>query len=152
MSAADLSTQDRLALHELVAALWERTDRAVDAHAEDLFVEGAEMRIGTLVKTGLNEIIAYNVDRRAQEDASGRRTRHAASNLIAELESDGRARLRFLCVVFAGTGEQPFPSSVPSNIADFSATCERGEDGRWRFTGLYAKAIFFGPAAPANAR
>lgn len=147
-----VSSEDRLALMELIAMLWERTDRVVDARAEDLFTADGEMHIGTLVRRGHDDIIAYNVDRRAQEDSSGRRTRHFAGNFVIESAAPDLAEIRFLCTVFAGSGTMPFASSLPSNIADFAATCRKGSDGRWAIASLRARPVFAGPDAPANAR
>jgi hypothetical protein len=145
-------TADIIALNDLLCDHWERIDRVIEDLVTDLFTDDGEMQIGTLHRKGRDDIQAYAVDRRAGEDANGRRTRHLMSNVRVFFEGERQAEMRFLLTVFAGRGAMPFEASVPSNIADFAATCRKEDDGKWRIASLRGKAIFAGPEAPPNAR
>lgn len=71
-----------LAIQQVVNSLWARTDRVIDAPAEELFADDGVMRIGTLSATGRAEIDRYNAERRATENVSRRRVRHFCTNMI----------------------------------------------------------------------
>ena len=109
------------------------------------------MRVGKLARDGREEIAAYFVERRAQEDAGGRKTRHVVSNLAVDSTGEDAARARFLCQVFAGVGEPPLPSGPPATVADFSADCVRAADG-WLIQELRAHVVFVGENAATFAR
>jgi hypothetical protein len=145
-------TAEIIALNDLLCDHWERIDRVTEDLVTQLFTSEGEMKIGTLHRKGREDIQAYAVDRRAGEDMSGRRTRHVMSNVRVLFEDENTAELRFLLTVFAGRGEVPFASALPSNIADFAATCRRESDNEWRIASLRGVAIFAGPEAPPNAR
>lgn len=143
---------DTLALHDLLAEHWARVDRVVEPLAADLYTDDATIDIGALTRSGADDIRAYYLERRVLKDETGRYTRHAMTNVQVIAGRDGHAELRFLCTVFAGRGAMPFASAPPSNIADFSASCRKAEDGRWQIAAITGRAIFAGPEAHAHAR
>lgn len=143
---------DIVAINDLLADHWERIDRVSDELVAELFTEDGEMRIGTLFRQGHDAILAYAVDRRAEEDRTGRRTRHAMTNIRIFFGDEDNAEARFMLTVFAGRGEIPFMSAPPSNIADFAASCRRLPGNVWKIASLRGRAIFAGAEAPPNAR
>lgn len=151
MANKTISVLDQLAIADLLADHWERVDRVTEELITDLFTLDAKLQIGTLSRHGQDDIDVYARERRAAEDRSGRRTRHAMSNLRLSSQGSDEVCATFLLIVFAGTGDLPFASGPPSNIADFRATLRKNE-GRWRISHLGGTAIFAGDDAPANAR
>lgn len=143
--------RDRLEIENLILDHWQRVDRVCDRPVPELFCENGEMHIGQLVRLGRDDITSYYRGRRAQEDASGRKTRHIISNIVSERLDGGTIRARFLACVHAGVGEFPLPANPPSTIADFEADC-RIENDAWRIATLRASVTFIGSGAPAFAQ
>lgn len=149
---AMIQPADRLAVMELINRHWALVDRAAAGAVADLFCDDGEMYIGQLVKTGREDIARYYVERRAQEDSSGRKTRHVISNLLTEMSAEGDIRFFFLASVYSGTGPFPLPSLAPSTLADFSGICRRTEHKGWLIAELRAAVTFVGAGAPAFAK
>ncbi len=145
------AVETRAAVSELLAEYFARTDRIVNLPIDPLFALGGRMRLGALVRDGREEIAAYFADRRVQEDAGGRKTRHVMSNLVVEALGAGAARVRFQCLVFAGVGDFPLPSQAPATIADFAADCVRQADA-WLIAELRGRVTFTGVNAATFAR
>lgn len=148
----DITTEDLFAVNQLINDYWLRTDRVIDAPAAALYVEDGEMQIARLAKKGRAEIATYYAERRAEEDRSGRRTRHISSNLFVESADGKRIVVRFLVTVFSGRVPLPFAASAPSSMGDFRAVCRLDVDGQWRFEALQADAVLAGPDAPETVR
>lgn len=145
-----LSASDQLALHRLVFEHWARVDRIDEACAGELYTQDAVMRIGALQFDGRADIERYFGERRAQEDLSGRRSRHQVTNLIVDTDGHGGATVCFLAVVYAGAGDMPFAAGPPTTIADFTTICRRQDDGRWLFQSMCARVVTKGPGAASH--
>jgi hypothetical protein len=147
-----LSPEDQIACQELVAEYFARSDRIVDRPAADLYATDGRLRMGPLERDGRDAIAAYFVERRAQEDQSGRRARHLISNFVVEEATDRRTRVRFLALVFGGVGEIPIATATSTTIADCTADCVRSASGIWTLQQMGAAVIFTGLAAAAAAK
>lgn len=145
-------TADRLAVMELINRHWALVDRAVEGIVADLFCTDGEMHIGQLVKAGREDIARYYVERRAQEDSTGRKTRHIISNLRTEFRADGDINFYFLASVYSGTGSFPLAAAPPSTIADFSGICRCTVQNGWLIAELRATVTFVGADAPSFAK
>ena len=143
---------DIAAIGDLLFDHWERIDRVTEELIHELYTADGEMRIGALERTGRDDLLAYATERRASEDETSRRTRHAMTNLRVRFDGRGTAEVRFLMTVYAGRGAMPYPSTPPSTLADFAATCRRREDGEWLIASLRGSPVFIGSEAPSNLR
>ena len=140
-----------VALAELLADYFARVDRIVDLPAADTFAPDGRMRLGPLVRGGRDDVADYFRSRRAEEQASGRKTRHLMGNLVVEHAAGDHATVRLQCLVFAAVGEFPLPSAAPATIADFGADCVRIED-TWLIAELRGRTTFSGANAAPFAR
>jgi hypothetical protein len=147
-----LPTADLLSLQDLAARYWALADLTEDVALEDLFQPDAVFDLGKLKLEGLPAIAAFFAEREQGMRASGRTTRHLASNFLALPHPDGRTRVRSTVMVYAGSGEHPLPASEPSGIADFHDICRRQPDGRWLYQHRSAFTVFVGPGAASFAR
>ena len=138
-------------LYRLLAEYFARVDRIVDLPAADVFAPEGRVRLGALIRDGRQEIADYFVTRRAEEQKSGRKTRHVMANMVVEDAVQHRALVRFQCLVFAAAGDFPLPSSAPATIADFAADCVRVETA-WLIAELRAQTTFSGANAASFAR
>lgn len=153
--AADASLAgagDRLEVMELINRHWALVDRSAEGVVADLFCTDGAMHIGQLIKTGREDIARYYVERRAQEDLTGRKTRHIISNLRTEFRADGDMNFFFLASVYSGTGSFPLAAAPPSTIADFSGICRCVDQNGWLIAELRAAVTFVGADAPAFAK
>ncbi len=146
-----LIAEDRFAVLDMLADQWARVDRVTELPTEALYLPDAELQIGSLLLTGQAAITAHYENRRAQEDETGRRTRHIISNVRFDSFDEVEASFAFLAVVHAGVGTMPFAAAPPSTIADFSATCRHIADG-WCFQSLHGTVVFAGAGAAPFAR
>lgn len=152
LPAADLPAADLLALQHLAARYWALADLTEDVPLEELFAPDAVFDLGKLKLEGLPAIAAFFAEREAGMRASGRTTRHLASNFLALPQPDGSVRVRSTVLVYAGNGDHPLPATEPSGIADFHDTCRRQPDGRWLYHHRSAATVFVGPGAASFAR
>lgn len=149
---ARISADDRLAVMDLIHSHWARVDRSGPGEVATLFCEDGEMHIGQLVKIGREDIAGYYRERRSQEDASGRKTRHVVSNMLVESGSGDALNVFFLAAVYSGVGDFPLMSAAPSTIADFTGTCRPVDGHGWLLESLNAAVTFVGSGAPAFAK
>lgn len=148
----NLPAADLLALQQLAARYWALADLTEATTLEELFTPDAVFELGKLKLEGLPAISAFFAEREAGMRASGRTTRHLASNFLAIPQPDGSVRVRSTVLVYAGNGEHPLPATEPSGIADFHDLCRRQPDGRWLYDNRTATTVFVGPGAAAFAR
>jgi SnoaL-like domain len=147
-----LPVADILALQHLAARYWALADLTESVPLEDLFEAEAVFDLGKLRLAGLPAIATFLAEREAGMRASGRTTRHLASNFLALPQPDGTVRVRSTVMVYAGNGAQPLPATEPSGIADFHDICRRQPDGRWLYHRRNAATVFVGPGAASFAR
>lgn len=147
-----LPAANLLALQQLAARYWALADLVEAVPLAELFEEQAVFDLGKLRLEGLPAIAAFFAEREAGMRASGRSTRHLASNFLALPQADGSVRVRSTVLVYAGSGEHPLPATEPSGIADFHDVCRRQPDGRWLYHHRSAATVFVGPDAAAFAR
>lgn len=139
-------------LAALNADYWNRVDQRRDDPVDALYTEDGTLAAGSMTLTGRDAIRAFFKKRNAEQQQSGRVTRHAHSNLDLVSEIEGRVISRSLIVVFAGAGSLPLASAVPSTIADVEDVCVRDTHGALRFERRVLKPIFVGAGAAAFAR
>jgi hypothetical protein len=147
-----LPSADLLALQDLAARYWALADLTEAVPLDELFAADAVFNLGKLKLQGLPAIAAFFAEREAGMRASGRTTRHLATNFLAIPQPDGTVRVRSTVMVYAGNGEHPLPATEPSGIADFHDTCRRQTDGRWLYHFRSATTVFVGPGAASFAR
>lgn len=141
-------------LQALIADYWASVDRLEDAKrpAASFYVEQGEMLLGTLAVRGRGELEAFFRDRNSAEVRRRRTTRHVATNFRMQIEQGSRVTLRVLVLAYAGIGDLPLPSEVPSALGDFTFRCLRDPSGDWLFERVTGTSVFVGTSAPAFAR
>ncbi|MXO70987.1 nuclear transport factor 2 family protein [Alteraurantiacibacter buctensis] len=150
--APDLPATDFMALQQLAARYWALADLTEAVPLDEMFAPDAVFDLGKLQLEGLPAIAAFFAEREAGMRASGRTTRHLASNFLALPQPDGSVRVRSTVMVHTGNGDHPLPATEPSGIADFHDLCRRQPDGRWLYHHRSAATVFVGPGAAAFAR
>ncbi|MES2787944.1 MAG: nuclear transport factor 2 family protein [Pseudomonadota bacterium] len=145
------TSDDAAAIHALHAAYWARTDGTDAGLPEDLFSDDALFILGNLTLSGRAEIAAFFRRRHAAQAATGRVTRHIASQLQLRAMANDRMATKCVVLAMAGHGALPITASPPS-VADFDDVCVRLPGNIWRFERRVADSVFAGPEAPAFAR
>ncbi len=147
-----LPAADLLELQHLAARYWALADLTEATPLDEMFAPHAVFDLGTLKLDGLPAISSFFAEREAGMRASGRNTRHLASNFLAMPQPDGSVRIRSTVMVYAANGDHPLPVTQPSGIADFHDLCRRQPDGRWLYHHRSATTVFVGPGAASFAR
>ncbi len=147
--AAALSELERLkirvALEDLNTAFCHHLDHDdVDALLE-LFVDDVYYAHGSRVSRGKAELEQVF---RSRSATAKRTARHLYSGLKLDIESATRARGTSVCMTFGAYGEPPLSPAIPTLVADFVDSYERGADGRWRFAERHIHRIFVAPDNP----
>ncbi len=150
-SAKAITGDDVSAIHDLHATYWARTDGTDTGVPEDLFSDDALFILGNLTLSGRAEIAAFFRQRHAAQAATGRVTRHIASQLQLSGLADGRVATKCVVLAMAGHGALPIMASPPS-VADFDDVCVCLPGNIWRFERRVANSVFAGPEAPTFAR
>lgn len=136
----------------LNADYWQRVDRQSAEPVDALYVEGGVMQIGSLHKTGRAQIREFFEVRNAQEERTGRTTRHVGGCPVIQPIDAQRWRVLSTVQVLAGNGDWPLPSAVPSTVADFDDVVIEVTPGDWKFERRQARIVFTGPGAAAFTR
>jgi hypothetical protein len=147
-----LALFDLVELQQLAARYWARADGVTKYLVGDLFTADATLVLGSLSLSGLPAIEDFFHERDVAQASSGRITRHAACNFLAEYAAEGGVRVTSTVLVFTGSGVPPLPVSPPSGIADFEDLCVRCGPGKWKFLRRVARSVFLGSDAPSFAR
>jgi hypothetical protein len=147
-----LSAQDLADLQQLAARYWALADLTETVPLSELFEADAVFDLGRLQLKGLPALETFFADRAREMQASGRTTRHLATNFMALPNGSEAARVRSTVAVYAGNGELPLEAQAPSGIADFEDVCRRQADGSWRYQRRIARTVFVGPNAASFAR
>jgi hypothetical protein len=135
----------RLALQDLNAAFTHNLDHdQVDALA-GLFTEDALYTHGERRSEGRAAIRALF----AARTASGpRTTRHLATGLMLQIDSESAASGTSVCLTFASDGLPPFTPATPYLVADFRDRYRLCADGRWRIAARDIRRIFAAAGNP----
>jgi hypothetical protein len=149
---AELDAETALAVQQLAARYWARTDGQTTEPIGDLFTKDARFQLGTLLLEGRTAIEIFFRNRDAAQQQSRRTTCHLATNLRLTATAPGRVTMHSTVMVHAGIGELPLPSALPSGIAWFKDVCVLEPDGCWRFSERDALSVFAGPDASSFAR
>lgn len=136
----------------LNADYWQRVDRQSPEPVDALYVENGVMQIGALHKAGRAQIRAFFEQRNAQEEKTGRTTRHVAGCPVIKPLGEQRWQVQSTVQVLAGNGDWPLPSAVPATVADFDDLVVQAAPGDWRFERRTARVVFTGPGAAAFTR
>jgi SnoaL-like domain len=147
-----VSPEDLLSLMQLAADYWLRADGVRRLPVGELFADSGVLVLGSLRLSGRHAIESFFAQREAAQQASGRVTRHVATNHVATVIGPGRARMRSTVLVFSGEGSLPLPSAPPSGIADFQDICVRTAAAGWLFEERLGRSVFIGTGAPSFAR
>lgn len=142
---------DAVAIQGLIAAYFQRTDRPGLDPVSDLFHEAGLLVLGNLEISGREAIARFFQDRNASQSETRRTTRHMSGGIELTLVDDNRVAGRSTVIVFAGSGELPLPTGVPSTICDFDDIYVRTPDG-WLFEERRAAVIFTGAGAATFAK
>jgi hypothetical protein len=147
-----VSAEDLLSLMHLAAEYWLRADGVRRLPVGELFADSGVLVLGSLRLSSRNAIESFFAQREAAQQASGRVTRHVATNHVATVIGPDRARMRSTVLVFSGEGSLPLPSAAPSGIADFEDICVRTPTAGWQFEERLGRTVFIGAGAPSFAR
>ncbi|MFP3556750.1 nuclear transport factor 2 family protein [Paraburkholderia sp. SIMBA_049] len=146
------SPSDTLSLMSLDATYWACADCRNAIDAETLFIEDGILQLGSMALKGRQAIRDFFAARNEENVRSKRHTRHVVSGLDVSVHDAEHATLDSVVAVFAGHGELPIASDVPSTIADVNDVCVRGPEGEWLFERRIIRPVFVGPAAAKFAR
>jgi hypothetical protein len=149
---AELDAETALALQQLAARYWARTDGQTTEPIGDLFTVDARFQLGTLLLEGRAAIETFFRHRDAAQQQARRTTCHLATNMRLTATAPDRITVHSTVLVHAGIGELPLPSTAPAGIAWFTDVCVREPDGCWRFSQRDARPVFAGPDASSFAR
>lgn len=139
------SIEDRLAINGLLAEYFDRADHG-EACPSELFTLDGELTLGAMHASGRDAIASFFAGRAAQNQASGRKVRHFPSPPHVWMQSDDLASARSSIAVYAGVGEFPLVSALPSILFDFDDVIVREADA-WRFRSRTARILFSSEAA-----
>ncbi|HEY1963037.1 MAG TPA: nuclear transport factor 2 family protein [Rhizomicrobium sp.] len=139
------------AIAQLQSVYWARVDDVDPLPPEELFTDDSVFELGSLILTGRAALAAFFDQRRQDNAAQGRTTRHLSANLRIRPIDAERVEVFSTVLMLSGNGEWPIPSVLPS-IGDFSDVCVRGTDGSWRFERRKASSVFAAPNAASFAK
>lgn len=141
-------------LQALIAEYWASVDRVEDVHRspQSFFTEAGEIRIDSLKVSGRGNIEAFFNARTERESANRRTTRHVSGSFRIHDDSDDRATVVTLVIVYSGCGEWPLTSAPPSAVGDFTFRCLRDPEHGWRFESVVGTSVFIGDGAPGFAK
>jgi hypothetical protein len=146
-----ISLEAFLSLSRLDVTYWAVADLRVDQAIGSLFCEDAVLRVGKLELSGTHAISRFFNDRKIQHDLAKRVTRHFSSGFDTVGVAEDVATARSVVQVFAGTGDWPMPSAVPSTIADVEDVFVRDGD-QWKFQRRSITPVFISESAASFAR
>ena len=143
-----------LELQAVIAEYWASVDRIEDVSRapQSFYTVTGEMAIDSLKVSGRDELEAFFSARTEREIANRRTTRHLAGNFRMHDDSDDRATIVTLVLVYSGCGDWPLTSAPPSAVGDFSFRCLRDPVHGWRFESVVGTSVFIGDGAPNFAR
>lgn len=138
-------TPDTLArLAWLNSEYWFRVDHPGEAEVADLYTDDGRMVFTRFRLEGRNAIQRFFDERNAQ--IPKRTTRHVSTNLCFKALEGGDVRAHSIVTVYAGRGELPHDTGVPTSVLDFTDICHFSEGG-WQYRERSGTAIFIGPGA-----
>ncbi|TWC27953.1 hypothetical protein FBY03_14214 [Pseudomonas sp. SJZ079] len=147
-----VSFEDFLSLSLLNSAYWAIADGCSEQPVETLFARAAHLKLGSVDLRGGEAIHLFFSQRALKNEQSARVTRHISSAFVPAEYAGDVVSVRSTVAVFAGNGELPIPSDVPSTIADVEDVFVRSDDGKWLFQSRFISPIFVGASAAAFAR
>lgn len=141
----------RLALQDLNNEFGYLLDHNDIDRLVDLFTDDAVYTHGIRRSKGRAEIRAVFESRTA---AGPRTSRHLATGLILQIESESAARGSSVCLTFAVDGIPPITPATPFLVADFVDQYRLCADGRWRFLAREIHRVFAaeGNSGPAGGK
>ncbi|UVK83101.1 hypothetical protein LOY46_26880 [Pseudomonas sichuanensis] len=147
-----ISYEDFLSLCLLNSTYWSIADGCSEQRIETLFAKAAHLRLGAVDLRGKEAIQLFFAERALQNERNGRITRHISSAFAPYEDAEGVVSARSTVAVFAGNGDRPIPSEVPSTIADVVDVFIRNDDGQLVFQSRLISPVFIGASAAAFAR
>ena len=111
----------------------------------DVLTQDVRYFVGGEWQEGLPTVAQWYRDRTARLKAAGGVPvmRHVITSLRVSFDSAEAAKVGFLLVFFAATGEQPFTNYCdPLAVADVKMECRREADGHWRISCFDSSQIF----------
>jgi hypothetical protein len=146
-----MSDSDNLALwsalNQLMAKFWADVDENGGSHAHEFYVQDGLYVIGNNRFEGREKIEAFYARRRHGTIM----TRHLLCNLQVFGDGEPHARMVGLMSLYRADGKSPFQGArPPAMIADFEASCVRGDDRQWRFQSHLLRPFIVGSDLPAS--
>lgn len=135
-------------LAQLANLYWYAADHPGQVDLAALFHERASFQIGTANLEGRQAIVDFFAQRATSMSAQQRSTWHFSGGCVLVPHDDGRIRVLSNVLVFAGTGDLPLASSLPSTIGECDDLCVRLESGRWVYERRSITTVMAGDAAP----
>lgn len=132
----------RVALEDLNTAFCYHLDHNEPEALLELFTDDVYYTHGSRISRGKAELSQVF---RGRSTTQVRTARHLYSGLKLDIESATRARGTSVCMTFGQYGEPPLSPAIPTLVADFVDTYERGADSRWRFKERHIHRIFVAP-------
>lgn len=143
--------EDQLAIMHLTAAYVAHADGAGRGEPADLFVKDGVLSLGSLRLENHSAIQRFFEDRARDNRAQGRVTRHVPGPLEITAVEHERLEARSTAIVFAGNGDLPLATALPTTICDFNDVFVLTSDG-WRFASRTATVVFTGAGAATFAK
>ncbi|KGK25395.1 hypothetical protein GT93_11275 [Pseudomonas plecoglossicida] len=132
----------------MLSEYWARVDRLSNKSVAEMYTSDGEMLIGSLHKTGSQQISEFFAERNRSEQQIGRNTRHVFSNMRIEWISTSRVIVLSLVIAYAAIGEFPLAApTAPATIADFTDVCTRDSSGNWKIESKTARILLTGDGA-----
>ena len=123
---------------------WFRVDHPGNAEVADLYTDDGRMVFSQFRVEGNQAIRQFFGERNAS--VPKRTTRHVSTNLCFDPLAEGDIRVHSIVTVYAGLGEPPLDTGIPTSVLDFTDICHFS-GGNWRYRERSGKAIFIGPGA-----
>ncbi len=130
------------ALKDLVIDYWHDVDANDAARALEFYTEDCVYLMCGHRMQGRAAVAGYYEYRRGR--GRPRLVRHLVSNLRASTDGPDQGTVEGAMTVYADDGKPVLPAAAPILIADITAQCERGADGRWRFRLFKIEPLFMG--------
>lgn len=144
-----------LEIEHLINEYWAEIDLNGGKHVEDYWCEDGQLKVGTVELNGVDELIAFYVERRelvAGGPGGIRTSRHVSANLRYYPKSADEVVVIMTVINFSGAGAPPLAGASPSILGDGKILVRRCADGEWRLKRLEVDFIFIGDDPFQNKR
>ena len=132
-----------LPIAALFADYWFDVDHHWGRHASELYLSDGVFAIGDERMQGRGAVRAFYSWR---EGRGARQARHVISNLRVVPRAPDRVDVDAILCLYAADGTPVLESKPPILLADVTAQCVCGADGRWQFASHLLKPVFAGGA------